>query len=117
MQFLCVYKTSKPEGIPPSQVEIAEMGKLIEEQTKSGILLSTGGCQPSARGARVRLSSGKISVTDGPFTESKELIAGFAIIQADSKQEAIEHVKKFLNVAGDGETEIRQMHEPADFAH
>lgn len=84
---------------------------------KSGELLATEGCLPSALGARIRLSGGKFNVIDGPFTESKELVAGFALIQAKSKEAAIEYVKNFLNVAGDGETEIRQIYEPGmDFA-
>ncbi len=87
------------------------MGKLIEEGMKAGWLLSTEGCLPSAAGARVRLSDGKFVVTDGPFAEAKELVGGFAIIQANSKQEAIERTKYFLQVAGGGETEIRQLHE------
>jgi hypothetical protein len=96
---------------------MAEMGKLIEESMKSGVLLATEGCLPSALGARIRLSEGKFNVIDGPFTESKELVAGFALIQATSKEAAIEYVKNFLNVAGDGETEIRQVFEPGmDFA-
>ena len=111
MKFLCVYKPSKAEGVPPTEQEMAEMGKLIDEFMKSGVLLATEGCLPSAAGARVRLSAGKITVTDGPFTESKELIGGFALLQAKSKQEAIEHTKRFLKVAGDGETEIRQVYE------
>jgi hypothetical protein len=111
MRFLCVYKPGQPEGAPPTQEEIARMGKLIEEAMKAGWLLSTEGCLPSALGARVRLSDGKFTVTDGPFTEAKELIGGFAIIQANSKQEAIEHTKYFLQTAGGGETEIRQLYE------
>jgi hypothetical protein len=116
MRFLCLYKPARPEGAPPSQREMVEMGNLIEEQMKSGVLLATEGCLPSAKGARVRLSGGKLTVTDGPFTESKELIAGFALIRASSKEEAVEHTKKFLQIAGDGETEIRQVCEPPDMA-
>ena len=111
MRFLCIYKPSRAEGTPPSQQEMAEMGKLIEEMTQSGVLLATEGCLPSALGARVRLSGGKITVTDGPFTETREVIGGFALIRADSKQEAIEHAKLFLKIAGDGESEIRQVYE------
>jgi len=92
------------------------MGKLIDTMVKAGVLLSTEGCQPSSKGARVRLRNGAVSVTDGPFTETKELIGGFAIIQVKSKQEAIDWTKRFLHVAGDGESEIRQLHEPSDFA-
>jgi hypothetical protein len=88
------------------------MGKLIEDSMKSGKLLATEGCLPTALGARVRLSGGKFNVIDGPFTESKEQIGGFALIQADSKAEAIEFIKDFLKVAGDGVTEMRQVYEP-----
>jgi hypothetical protein len=116
MKFLCLYKPSKPEGTPPTQREMDEMGKLVEEGMKSGSLLATEGCLPSAKGARVRLSGGKYTVTDGPFTESKELVAGFALIRAESKEDAIEQTKNFLKVAGDGETEIRQIFDAEDFA-
>jgi hypothetical protein len=96
---------------------MAEMGKYIETSMKSGALLATEGCLPSALGARISLAGGKYRVIDGPFTESKELVAGFALIQAKSKDEAIEVIKDFLKVAGDGETEIRQIFEPGmDFA-
>jgi hypothetical protein len=111
MRFLCVYKPSTPEGVPPTEQKMAEMGKFIEESMKSGALLATEGCLPSALGARVRVSGGKFMVTDGPFAETKELIGGFALIRAGSKQEAIEFTKAFLKVAGDGETEIRQVYE------
>jgi hypothetical protein len=114
MRFLCLYKPNKPEGAPPTQEEMATMGKLVEEGLKSGKLLATEGCLPSSKGARVRLSAGKFKVTDGPFTESKEVVGGMAIIQADSKEEAIEQVKAFLKVAGDGETELRQLYEGPD---
>ena len=110
MRFLCLYKPGKPER-SPTQQEMADMGKFVEESMKAGWLIATEGCLPSAAGARVRLSDGKFAVTDGPFTETKELVGGFAIIQASSKQEAIEHTKHFLGVAGGGETEIRQLHE------
>jgi hypothetical protein len=88
---------------------MAEMGKLIEEMTKAGTLLATEGCLPSIMGARVRRAGKKLTVTDGPFTESKEVIGGFALLQAKSKAEAIELTKRFLNVAGDGECELRQV--------
>ena len=110
MKFLSVYKTPERDA-PPSQEEMDRMGRLIEEGMKAGYLLAVEGCLPSAKGARVRLSKGKISITDGPFTESKEVIGGLAILQADSKQEAIEHVRTFLGVAGDGECELRQLYE------
>jgi hypothetical protein len=110
MRFLCIYKPSKGEGTPPSQQEMAKMGEFIEELTKSGNLLATEGCLPSALGARVRMTGGKFTVTDGPFTEAKEVIGGFAIIETASKQEAIDLTKRFLKVAGDGESEVRQIY-------
>jgi hypothetical protein len=116
MRFLCLYKPSQKEGAPPTPAEITAMGKLIDDMTREGVLLATEGCQPSSKGARVRLSEGKITVTDGPFIETKELIGGFAIILAKSKEEAIELTKRFLKVAGDGETEIRLLHEQGDFS-
>jgi hypothetical protein len=87
------------------------MVKLIEEFTREGVLLGTEGCLPSSLGARVRRTGGKFSVTDGPFTEAKEVIGGFALLRANSKEEIIALTKRFLDVAGDGETEIRQLHE------
>ena len=110
MKFLSIYKTAE-RGVPPTQEEMARMGQLIEKHLKSGKLLATEGCLPSSLGARVRLSGGKLIVTDGPFTESKEIVGGFAILQANSKREAIELVEEFLQVAGDGECEIRQVFE------
>ena len=90
MKFLCLYKSAKPEGTPPTEKEMAVMGKLIEDWMKSGRLLATEGCLPSALGARIRLSNGKFNVVDGPFTEAKEVVGGFALIRAASKAEAIE---------------------------
>ncbi len=110
MKFLSVYK-SVERGVPPTQDEMSKMGKLIEQETKAGTLLATEGCLPSALGARVRISDGKVTVTDGPFTEAKEVIGGFAILQANSKAEAIEMAKNFLQVAGEGECELRQIFE------
>jgi len=114
MRFLSIYKAPET-NVPPTTEEMARMGKLIEEMTNAGVLLATEGCLPSAKGARVRRSSGKLTVTDGPFTESKELIAGFALLNAKSKEEAVELTKRFLEVAGEGECEIRQIFEAEDF--
>ena len=111
MRFMMLYKPGKESTAPPSTEHLAEMGTLIEEMTKSGVLLSTDGLQPSAKGARVRISGGKFTVTDGPFTETKELIAGYAIVQVKARSEAIEWAKRFLKAVGEGESEIRQMHE------
>jgi hypothetical protein len=116
MKFLSIYKTAET-GAPPTQEDMDKMGKLIEEGMKAGYLLGVEGCLPSATGARVRLSNGKVTVTDGPFTESKEIVGGFALLQANSKKEAIELVRQFLQVAGDGECELRQVFEADQNAH
>ena len=116
MRFLSLYK-SPEKGVPPSQEEMTKMGKLVEEGMKAGWLVATEGCLPSALGARVRKSGGKLAVTDGPFTESKEVIGGFAILEANSKEEAIQLVKDFLQAVGDGECEIRQIYEAPQDAH
>ena len=111
MRFLSIYK-SVERNAPPTQEEMAAMGKLVEEGMKAGWLLSTEGCLPSALGARVRRSDGKATVTDGPFTESKEVVGGFAILKANSRQEAIQLAKDFLGHVGDGECELRQLYDP-----
>jgi hypothetical protein len=111
MRYLCLYKSDKPEGVPPTQDEMAKMGALIQEMTQAGVLLSTEGCLPSAKGARIRLKGGKVTVKDGPFTEAKELVGGFAIIQVQSKDEAVAWTKRFLETAGEGESEIRLLYE------
>ena len=110
MRFLAIYR-SKETNTPPSPENIAAMGKLIEEMAKAGVLIATEGCQPSSKGARVRISAGKFTVTDGPFIETKEVIGGFALFQVKSKEEAIEWTKRFLQLAGDGESEIREIYE------
>lgn len=113
MRFLSIYK--HPEtGVPPTLEEMTRMGKLIEEWTRAGALLSAEGCLPSAMGARVRRAGENLAVTDGPFVETKEVVGGFALLQAKSKEEAIELIKVFLKVAGDGECELRQLYEPSD---
>jgi hypothetical protein len=98
------------------------IGKLGEEGAKAGVMVETGGLLPSAMGARVRLSGGKLTVTDGPFTEAKEVIGGYAVFEVKSKQEAVEWTRRFMQVhkehwkGWEGETEIRQIFDPADFA-
>ena len=92
----------------------SSMQKLIEEGMKSGWLIATEGCLPSALGARVRKSGGKLTVVDGPFTESKEVVGGFAILEAKSKEDAIRLAREFLKVAGDGECELRQIFTESD---
>jgi hypothetical protein len=115
MRFLSIFK-SVETGVPPSAEEMARMGQLVEEGMKAGYLLSVEGCLPSATGARVRSSNGRITVIDGPFTEAKEVVGGLAILKASSRAEAIELTRQFLGVAGDGECELRQLFEPGDEA-
>src|SRR5258706_14837334 len=98
MKFLSIYKSAE-RGVPPSQEEMSRMGQLIEKEMKAGTLLATEGCLPSALGARVGISGGKLTVTDGPFTEAKEVVGGFAVLQVNSKEEAIEGTKHFLQLA------------------
>jgi hypothetical protein len=116
MRFMVLYKPGKETDAPPSEREMADVGRLIEEMAKSGVLIATDGLQPSSKGARVRISGGKFNVTDGPFTETKELVAGYAILSVKSKAEAIELAKRFLKVMGEGESEVRQMHDTPAFA-
>ena len=108
--FLSTLPSEKAAGAPPSPEFMAEMGKFVEEEKKKGVLLATGALLPvSNGGARVRSAGGKFTVIDGPFTESKELIAGWAIIQVNSREEAIDASRRFFKIAGDGEGEIRQI--------
>jgi hypothetical protein len=94
---------------PPSPEMMQEMGKFVEEATKTGVLLATGGLGPSAEGTKVRYSNGEFTVTDGPFTEAKELIGGWALMEVRDKEEAIEWTKRFLTVVGGGESTVRQV--------
>ena|SRR5581483_25844 len=111
MRFLSIYKTKEASG-PPTPEHIATMNKLIEEMKEAGALVGTEGCLPTSAGARVRISDGKFTVVDGPFTEAKEVVGGFAILRANSKEEAIAMTKHFLKLAGgDGECELRQLYE------
>jgi hypothetical protein len=117
MRFLVMHKSNEQNeaGIPPSKELIEEMGKLMEETAKSGVLLAAEGVHSSAKGARVSFSGGKRTVVDGPFAEAKELIAGFAILEVSSKEDAIEWATRFARVIGDVEIEIRQVVELSDF--
>ena len=116
MKFQWIYKPGKPAGTPPTQEEMTKMGKLIEDWKKKGRLLATEGCLPSALGARARRTGGQYKVTDGPFPEAKEIIGGFALIQARSKEEAIEWASRLADVIGDVEVEVRQVAEMSDLA-
>jgi hypothetical protein len=110
MRFLSIYK-NRERNTPPTPEEMASMGKLIEDWMKSGKLIATEGCMPSALGARVRIDGGKYTVSDGPFTEAKELVGGFAILDAPSREAAIGYVKEFLQHVGEGECELRQLYD------
>jgi hypothetical protein len=110
MRFLSIYKNAE-RNTPPSQEEMATMGALIAEGMKAGWLIATEGCLPTSLGARVRSTEGKVTVVDGPFTEAKEVIGGFALLNAASREEAIQLTRDFLKVAGDGECELRQIYE------
>jgi hypothetical protein len=110
MRFLSIYK--HPEtGRPPSQEEIDKMGALIEKFTKSGHLIATEGCLPSSLGFKARKENGKVTVKDGPFSEAKEVVGGFALMNADSKEEMIRLTQEFLAAVGDGECEVRALYE------
>src|SRR5574341_1196495 len=118
MRFMVIVKANKDSeaGKMPSRQLLTEMGKFNEELAKAGVLLAAEGLQPSSKGARVRFSGHKRTVTDGPFAETKELIAGFWIWQVKSKEEAIEWVKRCPNPHNENsEIEIRQIFEAEDF--
>ena len=119
MRFMILIKANKDSesGVMPSQELLADMGKFNEELVKAGVMLAGEGLHPSSKGARVRFAGDKRMVTDGPFAETKELIAGFWMWQCKSKQEAIDWVKRCPNPMPDteAEIEIRQVFEAADF--
>ncbi|HEX8944733.1 MAG TPA: YciI family protein [Gemmatimonadaceae bacterium] len=118
MRFIVMVKaTAESEaGVLPSQQLLTEMGKFNEELVKAGVMLEGEGLQPSSKGARVKFSGSKRTVIDGPFAETKELVAGFWIWQVRSKEEAIEWAKRCPNPTGaEGELEIRQIFEAEDF--
>jgi hypothetical protein len=114
MMMVRVDESTVPEA-GPSQELMDEMGKLIEEMTKAGVLLDTAGLQPTSEGTRVHWNHGKETVIDGPFTEAKEVIGGYAIVQAKSKEEAVEWAKRFVRIHGEDweiTSEVRQIVEP-----
>ena len=118
MRFMVMVKATKESeaGMMPSQELLAAMGKYNEELVKAGILLAAEGLQPSSKGARVRFSGSRRTVIDGPFAETKELVAGFWLIQVKSMDEAIEWVKRCPNpMETDSDIEIRQVFEAEDF--
>lgn len=116
MRFMLIVKANQDSeaGVMPSEAELTEMGKYNEELVKAGVLLAGEGLHPSSKGARVRFDGGKRAVIDGPFGETKELVAGFWLIQVKSLEEAIEWVKRVPFAKGE-EIEIRQVFEADDF--
>jgi hypothetical protein len=115
MRFLSMIRIHENTGQVPTEQLMSDMGKLIEELTRSGQLVSTAGLRPTSEGVRVRLRRGKLSVVDGPFTETKEVIGGYAVLEAASKDEAIELTRRFLQVHGDDwdiECEVRALDGP-----
>jgi len=118
MRFMVMVKATKDSeaGVLPDKKLLADMGKFNEELIKAGVMLAGEGLQPSSKGARVRFSGAKRTVIDGPFAETKELVAGFWLWQVNSKEEAIEWVKRCPNpMPGESEIEIRQVFEAEDF--
>jgi hypothetical protein len=115
MRYLSLIRIDEERGQVPSEQLKHDMGKLIEEMTRDGSLVTTAGLRPTAEGARVRLRGGKLTTIDGPFTESKEVVGGYAVLEADSMNEAIELTRRFLRIHGDEwdvECEIRQLEGP-----
>jgi len=113
MRFLGLLKADEysEAGARPTAELMEKMGKFMEAITKAGVLVSTGGLEPSSKGARVRVADGKVTIIDGPFTETKELIASYALLEAKSMAEAIDWTTRFLQVLGQGECELRPLSE------
>jgi hypothetical protein len=119
MRFMMIVKSAEKWGFPPKELMDA-IGKLSEEGVKSGTMLGSGGLLPTAKGSSVRLHGGKVTVIDGPFTEAKEVVGGYAQFELKSKEEAVVAAKRFMELhkihwpGWEGETEVRQMYEPGD---
>ena len=120
MRFMIMFKAdADTEAAAPACIALPEMGRFIEELRADGVLLGTEGLKPSAyNGARLQRSAGKITVTDGPFAEAKELVAGFVLVEVPSRDAAVELAERFLEVAGEGSAEVREAFDsPHDIAH
>src|ERR1051326_1878887 len=119
MRFMMIVKHAENQGPPPKSLMDA-IAKLAEDEAKNGTMLGSGGLGPTAMGARVRLSKGQVTVTDGPFTEAKEVVGGYAQFELKSKEEAVESAVRFMELhkkhwpGWEGETEVRQMDGPED---
>jgi hypothetical protein len=115
MRYLSMIRVNEKSGLVPSEQLMHDMGKLIDEMTREGALVRTAGLRPTAEGTRVRQRHGQVSTVDGPFTETKEVVGGYAVLEAESMQQAIELTKRFLRVHGDEwdiECEVRQLDGP-----
>jgi hypothetical protein len=121
MRFMMIVKHAENQGLPPRPLMDA-IANLVEEEARAGTMLGNGGLGPTAQGARVRLSGGKVTVTDGPFTETNEVIGGYAQFELVSKEAAVESAVRFMELhrkfwpGWEGETEVRQMFDPQDCA-
>ncbi len=120
MKFMTMVKSPEEAG-PPPQALMDAVAKLGEDAAKAGVLVEMGGLAPSAKGARVRVSRGKLAVIDGPFTETKEVVGGYAVYSVKSKADAVEWARRLMELhlqhwpGWEGETELRQLFDPADF--
>jgi hypothetical protein len=119
MRFMMIVKHAEKQG-PPPQALMDAINKLVEEEAKAGTMIGNGGLGPTTQGARVRLANGKVTVTDGPFAETKEVIGGYAQFELKSKEEAVKAAVRFMELhkkhwpGWEGETEVRQMFDPQD---
>lgn len=116
MKFLMTYQ-SIPGAPPPTLEQMKGLGEFTERYVKNGTVVLTGGLVRPTTGTQIRCEGGKVSITDGPFTESKELIDGFALVQVKSRDEALKIAREFMQVAGDGTGEILQVFEPQEIPH
>jgi len=120
MRFMMLVKSGENKGLPPKELMDA-IAKLAEDSNKAGTMIATGGLAPTSMSTRVRVSRGQLTTTDGPFTEAKEVVGGYAVFELKSKEEAIEGAKRFMELhkkhwpGWEGETEIRQIFGPEDF--
>jgi hypothetical protein len=117
MRILGLLRATKESeaGAPPDDGLMERMVPFLEEVMKAGVLLATDGLHPSVKGKRIKLDDGKLTITDGPFTESKELVASYALYQVETMDEAVMWTRRFLEVLGQGECELRPIFDPADF--
>ncbi len=111
MRFMSLWRPA-PTADLASERMFNEMNKLVEESTRSGVLVATGGWDPKSPSTVVRNAAGRVTVTDGPYSEAKEVIAGYAILECRSQEHAIEEARKFMKIAGEGVCELRQLGEP-----